>query len=180
MNTAANASRISPCQHVWFARDGSPVLFRAIEPSDLELEREFVGSLSRHTSYQRLMSGRTPTAAELQRWTDIDREREGAIIATTSIAGRERQVGVARYAMDSGEDEAEFAIVLGDAWQGRGLGTHLLSSLIDSARLAGVRRLFGTTLSGNAAMLKLGRRLAFKLSRVAGAGYITMMSLDLA
>ena len=158
---------------------GTTVSFRQIEPGDLDLEREFVVGLSKRTSYQRLLSGRTPTARELERWTMIDREREGAIIATVMHHGAEQLIGVARYAMEPGEDDADFAIVIGDAWQGKGLGAHLLSKLIALARKSAVRRLFGTTLTENRAMLELGRRLGFKLSRAAGSGFITMMSMPL-
>jgi len=175
----AYAAPFGTSQHVWIAEDGTLVLLRPIEPSDFEIERDFVGRLSRHAAYQRLMSARTPTHAELRRWTHIDREREGAVIATVFVDGREQQIGVARYAMDGGNAGAEFAIVLSDTWQGKGLGAQLLSRLIDLARQSGVRQLFGSTLSENSAMLALGRRLGFKLSRVAGAAIITMMSLVL-
>lgn len=166
-------------QHEWVAQDGTTVVLRPIKPSDFELERDFVNGLSRYTGYQRLMSGRQPSVDELQRWTNIHWEREGAVIATVSVGGHEAQIGVARYTTEPGKDEAEFAIVISDAWHGKGLGTHLLTSLIDLARRSGVKRLFGTTLTENVGMLALARHLGFKLSRQAGAAAITMMSLAL-
>ena len=164
---------------IWTAADGTFVLVRPIDPDDFELEREFVAGLSPRTRYQRLMSARTPQVAELHRWTRIDAEREGALIATVDSDGHERQIGVARYAMDDVEDEAEFAIVIDDAWQGRGLGAHLLSALIDLARRSGLRRVYGTTFSENKAMLGLARRLGFKRSLEPGAGFLTGLSLEL-
>ena len=157
----------------------APVLLRPIEPGDFELEREFVAGLSRITSYQRLMSCRSPSAAELERWTRIDPRREGALIAVAQVAGRPRQVGVARYAMDLGAQEAELAIVLDDAWQGRGLGRRLLSELVVLARRSGVKALFGITLSDNRAMLNLARGLGFSLRRAPGGAIVTMVSLQL-
>jgi acetyltransferase len=155
------------------------VLLRAIEPGDFELEREFVAGLSRTTGYQRLMSARRPSADELQRWTRIDRRREGALIAVAQVDGRARQLGIARYAMELGENEAEMAIVVADDWQGRGLGRQLLSALVELARTSGVKRLFGIALSDNQAMLSLGQSLGFRLSKAPGAAIVTMMSLDL-
>lgn len=163
----------------WTAADGTSVLVRPIAPDDFELEREFVAGLSRRTRYQRLMSARTPQATELRRWTRIDPEREAALIATVNRDGRERQIGVARYAIDDVEDEAEFAIVIDDEWQGRGLGAHLLFALIDLARRSGLQRLCGTTFSENTAMLGLARRLGFKRSLEPGAGFLTGLSLEL-
>jgi len=163
-----------------FAGDGgSPIHLRPIEPDDFEREREFVEGLSPRTSYQRLMSVRKPTPDELFRWTHIDRSREGAVVATVTIDGRERQVGVARYVMEGAHGEAEFAIVIGDAWQGQGLGARLLAALIELARQSGVRRLFGSTLSENRAMRSLGARFGFRQSRQPGEAIVTMLSLNL-
>jgi RimJ/RimL family protein N-acetyltransferase len=155
------------------------VLLRPIDPRDFDLERDFVRGLSRTTRYLRLFSGRQPSTDEIRRWTDIDRPREGAVIATVRMDGLERQIGVARYAAQPGESEAEIAIVLSDAWQGHGLGGPLLASLIELARQSGMIRLFGTTLSENPAMIALGRRLGFRLARQRGAAYLTELSLDL-
>ena len=168
--------------HTWEARNGTPVCVRPIEPGDFELEREFVEGLSARTGYQRLMNPRKPSTAELQRWTRVDRAREGVLIATVSQEGAERQIGVARYTLEAeeGEDgEAEFAIVIADSWQGTGLGLHLLSSLIELARTSGVKRVFGTTLSDNVAMLGLARRLGFRQSRMPGAAIYTVLKLAL-
>jgi RimJ/RimL family protein N-acetyltransferase len=156
------------------------VAIRPIRAADLQLEREFVAGLSRTTGYQRLMSTRTPSLEELHRFTEIDRSREAALIATTEVDGRERQVGVARYVKDESKPgEAEFAIVLADAWQGRGLGRTLLASLIDAARRDGVQRLVGTTLSENEGMLRLARRLGFSVALDRNSPSVTNLALEL-
>lgn len=180
MSATVESAEAGVTRRIWVARDGTPVLLRPIEPGDFELERQFVQGLSRSTGYQRLMSPRTPTEAELRRWTDIDAEFEGAMVATITVDGHEQQIGVARYVREPGERAAEFAIVLGDAWQGAGLGRQLLSALIELARQRGIGQLFGTTFSDNLGMLGLAQRLGFRRSRVAGAGFLTMLRLTLA
>jgi RimJ/RimL family protein N-acetyltransferase len=169
-----------PPSETWLADDGTVVTIRPIRAADLALEQEFVSRLSATTGYQRFMSARRPSLDELKRFTDIDYERELALIATTLVHGRERQIGVARYVKDSSPDVAEFAIVLSDDWQGRGLGTRLLLSLLVAAKERGVRRLVGTTLSVNGGMLALGRKLGFKLAADPGSAVITNLTLDLA
>lgn len=165
----------------WTAPDGAVVTIRPIHATDLELEREFVTGLSPMTGYHRLMSTRTPSLDELRRFTDVDATREVALIATTAIDGRERQVGVARYVKDESRlGEAEFAIVLADAWQRRGLGRTLLTKLIDHARRQGLRRLVGTTLSENEGMLRLARRLGFSVALNPESASVTDLLLDLA
>src|SRR5262245_41269972 len=95
---------------IWISLEGIPVTIRPISPADLELETDFVKGLSPATGYQRLMSARTPTPTDLRRFTYIDHAREMALIATTVVDGRERQIGVARYVKTDVPDEAEFAI----------------------------------------------------------------------
>ena len=167
-------------RHVWEAKDGTSVLLRAIVPDDFEIERDFVNGLSRSTGYKRLMSGRRPTSDEMYRWTHIDPQREGAVIAVVLIDDRERQIGVARYAMEPGNhDAAECAIVISDAWQGRGLGSQLLSSLITLARQSGLTRLYGTTLAENDTMLRLAQRLGFRVSYDPNSTFLWALSLEL-
>jgi acetyltransferase len=170
-----------PTFETWVAADGTVLTIRPIGAADLALEQEFVNGLSPVTSYQRLMSGRRPSLEELRRFTDIDYERELALIATTRVEGRERQIGVARYVKEQSlPGAAEFAIVLSDDWQGRGLGSRLLASLLAAAKSRGVRSLAGTTLSVNDGMLALARKLGFNLAADPRSAIVTNLTLDLA
>jgi acetyltransferase len=165
-------------QTTWKAADGTLVTLRPIEPSDFALEQAFVAGLSAATGYRRLLSARRLSREELRRFTEIDSECEFAVIATTAHDGVEQQVGVARYVKQNCADEAEFAIVLSDDWQGRGLGGILLSSLIAEARQRGVRRLIGTTMSENSGMLALARKLGFRAA-IGDVASETNLTLDL-
>ena len=170
-----------PTLETWMAADGTVITIRPISAADLALEEEFVSGLSSHTGYQRLMSARRPSLEELERLTDIDYKRELALIATTLVRGKERQVGVARYVKESSSfNDAEFAIVLSDDWQRRGLGGKLLTSLLVAAKSHGVQRLVGMTLSENTEMLALGRKLGFRLAKDPQSATITNLTLDLA
>ena len=88
-----------------------------------------------------------------------------ALAATTMLGGGETLLGVARYVRDHDNDDAEFAIVIADAWQGRGIGRRLLAKLIEAARRRGVKRLYGEILAINRPMLELARKLGFDLGR---------------
>jgi GNAT superfamily N-acetyltransferase len=170
---------MQPMPETWTAADGTAVTIRPISAADLALEQEFVERLSPRTGYQRLMSVRRPSLEELKRFTDINHERELALIATTPAPSGERQIGVARYVKDASSCDAEFAIVLSDDWQGRGLGTRLLGNLLAAAKSDGVQRLVGTTMSDNDAMRKLGRKLGFRLAKEPGTATITNLTVDL-
>ena len=171
---------MQPTSEIWVAGDGTAITIRPISAADLALEQEFVAGLSASTGYRRFMSVRHLSLEELKRLTDIDHERELALIATMPVRNGERQIGVARYVKEFSSGDAEFAIVLSDDWQTRGLGTRILVSLISAAKSDGVRRLIGTTLSENRGMLALGRKLGFRLALDPDSATITNLTVDLA
>lgn len=163
----------------WTTADGTEVVIRPITPDDLALTLAFDRQLSPATKYRRLLSDRQPSSGELRRFTSIDTTREVALIAVVADADGAKQVGVARCADDEGRGSAEFAIVLSDDWQRRGLGVVLLSALIDAARLHGLRRLEAITLADNHGMLNLARKLGFKTHQEQGDSKIVGLVLDL-
>jgi acetyltransferase len=146
---------------IWTAADGTSVVIRPIAPSDLSLTEKFDSELSPQSKFRRLLSDRRLSSAELRRFTRIDPRREIALIAVVGAPGDLKQVGVARCVDDETGQSAEFAIVVSDDWQHRGLGAVLLSDLIDAARQHGVRRMEAVTMVDNHGMLKLARRLGF-------------------
>jgi len=73
-------------------------------------------------------------------------------------------VAEAQYAMRDG-NEAEFAVSVADGWQGKGLGSLLLSKLLCQASKAGIARVVGETLATNGTMLHLARKAGFTVRR---------------
>ena len=94
----------------------------------------------------------------------MDFTRDMALAATAMLDG-ETLLGVARYVLDKGDQAAEFALVVADSWQGRGIGRRLLAKLIEAARRRGVKVLYGDILATNRPMLALVSKLGFQLSR---------------
>jgi acetyltransferase len=157
------------------------VRIRPIRPSDLELERRFVYGLSARSRYLRLLSGRQVQPGELERWTRIDPSRELALVALVGDGEDEEEVGLAQCVVDdAAEGRWDFAIVIADAWQGRGLGRALLARLVEAARDAGVRVLSGITLAENHGMILLARKLGFSVRREQGDATLLRIELPLA
>lgn len=151
--------------HDWELADGTSITIRPIRPEDAVIEREFVNGLSEQSRYFRFMYAlHEITPAMLSRFTQIDYDREMALIATIESDGAEKQIGVARYVTTLGEESCEFAIVIADDWQGRGLATRLLKSLIDIARDRRLRFMEGVVLRENRNMLSLAESIGFDLS----------------
>ncbi len=147
------------------AKDGQTVTIRPISPEDADMEQEFVRKLSAEAKYFRFMNTlRELSPAQLVRLTQIDYDREMAFVAITEADGKQTEVGVARYAMNPDGESCEFAIVVADDWQGKGLARRLMGVIIDTARSRGVKYMNGDFLAENRRMLQFVTSLGFVLS----------------
>jgi len=142
------------------------VTLRPLRPEDRDIELAFVTGLSPETRSNRLLGGTISITREyIERLVSVDFSRDMALAATTMLGGAETLIGVARYVRDKHAPSAEFAIVVADSWQGRGIGNRLLAKLVDVARRRAVKRLHGDILAMNRPMLGLVRKLGFTLER---------------
>jgi acetyltransferase len=149
----------------WTVPSGTAVTIRPIKPEDAELESEFVRSLSAETKYYRFMNTmRELPPAMVARLTQIDYDREMAFVATLNVEGIEKEIGVCRYAVNPDGESCEFAVVVADDWQHRGLARKLMGVLIETARSRGIQYMNGVFLANNDRMLKFVQRLGFVLS----------------
>jgi acetyltransferase len=107
----------------------------------------------------------------LVRFTQVDYDREIDLVAfDEGDKGEERMLGVARLITDPDGKRAEFAILVGDPWQGKGVGARLLEISLRIAKNRGIETVWGTVLQENDGMLALGRKLGFKISKSAEPG----------
>jgi len=149
----------------WNLPDGRTVMLRPIRPEDAEIEQQFVRNLSPESKYFRFMDTlRELTPSMLARFTQIDYSREMAFIAVLREDSGEREIGVCRYVTNPDAETCEFALVVADEWQRRGLGRRLMVALIDVARARGLKQMMGHVLAQNTPMLTLVELLGFELS----------------
>ena len=106
----------------------------------------------------------------LARFTQIDYDRHIALVALPAAETVETMLGVARAIIGRNLKEAEFSVVVSDPWQGKGIGAALLQRCISIAKERGIETVMGTVLAENTQMLALGKKLGFKIKKVAGAG----------
>ena len=148
--------------------DGVDIIFRAIQLEDEPLLIEFHKTVSDQSVHFRYFGGvslRQRTLHErLRRHCAIDHSREFALVADWKNASGAHQIlGVARLFKEPARDEAEFAILITDSWQRKGLGTHLLRLLVHVARESHLRRIVGRILADNVAMMCVCRTLGLSL-----------------
>lgn len=163
------AIRPYPSQYVrnWKLRDDSPVLLRPIRPEDEPLLVQFHHTLSERSVYHRyFMAAGLESRVQherLSRLCFIDYDSEMALVAQRHDprSGENQIIGVARLSKLHGINEAEFALVIGDPWQGHGLGTELLNMLVKVGRDEGLQRITGIILAENSAMMHVATKVGF-------------------
>jgi acetyltransferase len=149
--------------------DGRDVTIRPIRPEDAEIEQDFVRNLSDQAKYFRFMHAvHELTPQMLVRFTQIDYDREMALIAVTRENGKEVEHGVVRYVTNPDKTSCEFAVVISDEFQGHGIGQKMLTRLMEIARSRGLDMMEGEVLTANHRMLDLVRSLDFQVQRSPG------------
>jgi acetyltransferase len=146
----------------WKLKDGTDVTLRPIKPEDEPIELEFIRGLSTETSRFRFFQIiRDLPHDALVRFCNIDYDREMAIIAETREGDRNIEIGVSRLILEPNRKRAEFAVVVADKYQGKGLGIKLVDMLIDFAKEKGIETIYGTVMGENIKMIRLSDKLGF-------------------
>jgi GNAT superfamily N-acetyltransferase len=151
------------------------VEIRPIDPGDADALVRFHHRLSDTTTRLRFFTFHPELSArELERFTHVDHQGREALVAVD----RDEIRAVARYDRLS-DEEVEFAVVVEDAWQGRGLGTKLFRRIADLARERGFARVSADTLSENRPMLDVFHNSGLVMRTWTAAGVVhVLIELD--
>ena len=146
----------------WILDDGEKLTLRHIAPTDAAREQAFVRGLSPQSSYLRFHGTiKDLSKKDLKMFTEPDSRNAVALIVLRSGERGEEEIGVARYVIDPDGANCEFAIVVADTWQKRGIGTRLMNALIRHLQASGVKRISGSVLKSNSAMRTFIKQLGF-------------------
>jgi RimJ/RimL family protein N-acetyltransferase len=138
---------------------GVEVPFRVVRPDDAPALQRVHARCSERTIHLRFFGSMKELSDKKARYfasTDgvdhlglvaLDPEDPGEIIA------------IVRYAREPGEERAEYAALVEDRWQGRGVGTGLTRRLIDAAKENGIRYFYALVMGENTRMLRVFRHL---------------------
>lgn len=146
----------------WRLSDGTEVILRPIKPEDEPLEEELLSTLSREATRTRFFSiVKDITHDMLTRFCNIDYDREMAIVAELKDDRRKRIIGIARIIVEGDFSSGEWAVLVHDSYQGKGLGYKLVDLMIGIAQDKGLEEIYAIVLSDNEKMLRVGRKLGF-------------------
>jgi acetyltransferase len=158
--------------------EGLDVFVRPIKPEDAPLLLDLFSNLSKESVYNRFFSPlKTLSHEMLVRFSQIDYDREIAMVALDSEQ-ENRLLGVARIILNPDGDRGEFAIAVGDPWQGKGVGSRLLQHALRIAGDRGVRTVYGKVLAENRRMVRLARKGGFVVERDGTGEYAITVDLD--
>ena len=156
-----------------------PLFIRPIKPEDAALFTELFNTLTPTSIYYRFFSVvKSLTPEILARFTQIDYDREISFVALDDRAGEEQMLGIANIIGEPDGKRGEFSVLIGDPWQGVGIGAKLLLQCLRIAQERGMEIVWGTVLSENIYMLGLGKKLGFTVTP-GGDGSEFKLTIDL-
>ncbi len=183
-NTVENKNGIKPFSHLVIApypdkyiykytmQDGTSVLIRPIKAEDEPLEKEMFSYFSRETQYFRFMGYIKDTSHDMiVKFTNIDYDRELALVAEINRNDRRKMIGVVRIVNDIGNEATEYAIVIADPWQGKGLGSELTNRIMEIAKDKGIKKIYANVLKSNVTMLEMFKKRKFKIETLDATTY---------
>jgi acetyltransferase len=145
--------------------DGTNVRLRPIRPEHEPAWLKLLAQCTPETLHRRFGGLFAEATHEMAtRYCYIDYDRELAMVAEVEHDGVRELIGVGRLVADADHEQAEFAVLVIDAWQGRGLGRALTDVCVDTARRWGLRRVVAYTAVDNRPMVAVFRRLGFQLT----------------
>lgn len=142
---------------------GRVLTLRPILPQDDALLAMLVRELTPQARRNRFHGAVNLAAAHLHQMSNVDYQRQMAVVVTAQVNGTERLVADARYCVAPDGDSAEFALVVAEGWQRLGVGAWAMTALQQAATNAGLEWLQGDVLRGNLPMLGLMQRCGFVL-----------------
>jgi acetyltransferase len=146
----------------WKSKDGKEILLRPIKPEDEAMEHEFVSSLSVESLRTRFFSVfRSISHDWLVSYCNIDYDRHIAMVGEVEEDGKRKIIGVARLVVLPDTNSGQFAVVVDDRTQRRGLGRKLMEMLIKIGKDKGLAEIYGEVLEDNDKMINFCLSLGF-------------------
>jgi len=161
----------------WVMNDGTEVTLRPIRPEDEPLVREMFSGLSEETLRVRFFVAMEINHRMLMQLCNIDYDREIAFVAETREGTKKKIIGGGRLIIEPDFKNGQFAVLIHDNYQGKGLGEKFVDMTIGVAQERGLEEIYGIVLTENEKMLRVCRKMGFKPTTLPDG--ITRVTLNL-
>lgn len=163
----------------WVFEDGGEAVLRPIKPEDEPLWMNMLASCSKETIYSRFRHFFFWQSHEVAtRFCYIDYNREMAIVAEVGSGDDRRLIGVGRLVADPDHETAEYAVLVIDAWQDRGIGGILTDYCVEIAEDWGIKKVVAVTTTDNPRMIAVFRKRGFDI-RIDPESQVVEVSKDI-
>jgi len=159
-------------------RDETRAFVRPLRLTDEARLREMFYHLSETAVYHRFFRAlRSMPHGRLQEFMRVDYENDMILVVTEGKGDHDAMVALGRYNLNHQSNLAEVAFLVRDDWQNKGLGTQLFATLIEVARLKGIRGFVAEVLADNHAMLRVFHNSALSVESKfeEGVYFLTMI-----
>ena len=144
-------------------REGPAAVLRPIRPEDEPLMEELLKTSSEQTLSMRFFQKISEMSHEqLTRYCHVDYDRELSFVAIARNGVQERIIGEVRMSRLPDLESAEMAVIVGDQWQGQGIGKALCLHCIKIAKDIGIKKMYMEVLQVNARMLYRAEKMGFR------------------
>lgn len=145
---------------------GEEIMLRPIKPEDEPLLLDMLEKVSDESLYMRFF-GFIPKITHnwMTRYTNIDYDREMAIIAEYNDGKKTHIIGVVRIIEDAWRESAEYSVLIADKWQGKGLGNMLTDYIMEIARERDLKKMVASVLASNEPMIHMFKKRGFDFER---------------
>ncbi len=150
----------------WRLRNGRDILMRPLRAEDEPLIKEMMSTLSKETLRLRFFVAMEIDHRMLMNFCNTDYDREIAIVAELNEGDKKKIIGGGRLIVEPDSGSGQFALSVHDDFQKQGLGEKFLDITIGIAQDKGLQEIYGIVLTENEKMLKLSRKMGFKLERL--------------
>src|SRR5918998_6743530 len=138
---------------------GYDVPYRIVQPKDAPALQRFIGRCSERTIYLRFFGSLNEFTEEKARYFAHTDGTDHFAFVALDPDDQDEIIAIVRYDREPGEEQAEYAAIVEDSWQGHGIGIDLTRRLVDVACAKGVRYFYALVMGKNKRMLELLRHL---------------------
>jgi len=162
---------------VMTTKGGVELIVRPIRPTDEEMLSDMFYDLSDQTIINRFFSMlKSMPHRRLQQFCCVDYQTEMSLVAITKEGVKQKVVGLGSYHLNPATHRAEIAFMVADAWQGKGIGTFMMKSLVRIAKSKKIKGFTAEVLRDNVAMIALMHKAGVEpKSTIADGSYVFTM-----
>ncbi len=164
---------------MWRLKDGRAVLLRPIKPEDEPLWLEMFQNFSEESIRNRFFQILKDTPHETRiRYTNIDYDREIAIVPELTENGHRKILGVVRVSIEPDGKTGEMAFIIADQWQGLGLGTKLVDYAIEICKDMKLKTIYAIMLPDNRRAIDMMRKMGLAITYMEDGNVRGVLNLE--